>query len=148
MPAGISCRFRSQRGQAYVELVMVLFLFMLFVTGITQIVMLGKTQIKIQEAARRASWLRNTLNHAPLQDRQVQAILPGCSIDDRVSGYNKEEGITVEVSYTVPAVGFFKLFKPQGFQVRARSAVVAYIQKPLSPNELMSKAAELLRKWF
>ena len=109
--------------------------------------MLGKAQIRVQEAARRAGWLRNTLNHAPLQDRQVQAILPGCSID-RISGQNREEGMTYQVSYTVPAVGFFKLFKPQGFQVRARSAVVAFIQKPLSPNELMKKAGELLREWF
>jgi len=134
---------RDIRGQAFVELALVIFLFYLFITGVMQLVMLGSAQIKCQQAARRAAVLLNIYNNAPhINDnwQQVQAILPGCT-QEKLSG-NRDEGYAYKLAYKVPAIGFFRLTHPDGFPISARGAVIAY-----NPHPEVSKHLNHLVDW-
>lgn len=119
---------KSQKGQALVELVLVVFLFVLFVNGVTQLVMVGSAEIKLLEASRRGAWLRNRVRNSDMQDSQIQAILPGVEIE-KISGH-LETGFEYRFCYRVPAVGVFRWFKPQGFLLTTRSAVIADVHTP------------------
>jgi len=63
-----------------------------------------------------------------MQDSQIQAILPGVEIE-KISG-NLETGFEYRFRYRVPAVGVFRWFKPQGFLLTTRSAVIADVHTP------------------
>jgi len=133
--------FTSEKGQALVELALVTTLFILLVNGITQLVLLGSSQIKLQLATRRAVWLRNRLNNANLQDWQVQKILPGCKIK-KITGKNAKQGMSYQVSCQVPAIGFLRLLKPQGFEISTQAGIWVYNPKPITPEELVKTALE------
>lgn len=92
-----------QHGQALVELAAVLFLFGLFIIGVLQLAQLGMGQVRAQEAARRAAWLRNRLNNAPLQDAQFESM--GAKLIASEGGRDDMTSVVVEVQ--VPAYGFF-----------------------------------------
>ncbi len=135
---------RSQRGQAFTELALVLCLFFLVITAVLQVVWIGSAQVRCQWAARRAAWLYQARNGADpdgLGARQLQAILPG-GRGSPVGPYSQEGGAAYEVHYTVPALGFFRLAQPSGFRVRARSAVIAYNERPVC-----ARGWEALKLW-
>jgi hypothetical protein len=124
-----------QGGQAFVELALILFLFFLVTTAVLQLVWLGSAQMRCQLAARRAAWLFNTFNNANLTqqvDDELLTILPGCKWA-KIGG-KQEEGIAYQITYTVPALGYFRLASPNGFPVSARSAVISYNPKPIAPD--------------
>jgi hypothetical protein len=132
----------DERGQAVVELALVVFVFALFATGIIQLIWIGTAQMKCQSAAREAAKWVNLFNSANMQGCQarIQRLLPGCRVDSEAPGKNENEGRVVTVRYTVRPIGFFHLLRPQGFEVSAKSAVIAYIETP--------KAADLAKKGF
>lgn len=139
---------RSQRGQAFTELALVLCLFFMVITAVLQVVWIGSAQVRCQWAARRAAWLYHTRNGADpdgLGARHLQAILPG-GRGSPVGPYDQEGGAAYEVSFTVPALGFFRLAKPSGFQVRARSAVIAYNERPVCARGLEELKIWILRQ--
>lgn len=131
----------SRRGQAFAELALVLFLFFCVITAVLQLVWIGSAQIRCQFAARRAAWLCASCNHLNFDSAQaeLQSIFPGCEAVK--TGGDREEGASVKVTYTVPAVGFFHLARPQGFNLSARAAVIAYNPKPAA-NDLMEKGTQ------
>ncbi len=134
----LACR----RGQAFTELALVLFLFFLFIMGLMQLVMLGRAQIQLQHAARRAAVVYNVWNNAAVRDQdqaQIQALLPGCNVDSATGG--NDEGTTVKVSYVVPAIGFFRLARPGGFKLTCQSAAIAYNPEPKA-GEWIKKGAQ------
>jgi hypothetical protein len=143
--------FRENHGQALVELALVIFLFYLVITGILQLAMLGSAQIRCQEAVRRAAWLRNIYHNSPdinHNGAEVQAILP---VKVEKIGGNEAQGMVFKATYQVPAVGFFRVFSPQGFTLQAQSAVIAYNPKPLfaaANQQITQKAQELLNRWM
>lgn len=132
---------RDQQGQSIVELALVVFVFALFSTGIIQLIWIGQAQMKCQAAAREAAKYSNLFNHANFQVPQshIQRILPGCRVDP-ANGNKKAEGRVVTVRYTVRPIGFFRALKPGGFEVSAKSAVIAYIETP--------KASDLAQRGF
>jgi hypothetical protein len=142
---------KDNRGQALVELALVVFLFYLVITGVLQLVMLGSAQLRCQEAARRAAWLRNVYHNSPdinHNGEEVQAILPATITK---TGGSEAAGMVFQAAYTVPAIGFFKVFSPQGFALHAQSAVVAYNPKPYfasAGQSITQKAQELLSRWL
>jgi hypothetical protein len=141
----LGVRLRSQRGQAFTELALVLFLFFMVITAVMQVVWIGSAQLRCQQAARRAAWHWNFWNNADLQgegQRQLQAILPGCTGPFPVGGFQQDAGTAFEVHYTVPAIGFFRLVKPSGFRIKARSAVIAYNERPVG-----NKGLDKLKDW-
>jgi hypothetical protein len=133
---------RDEQGQAVVELALVVFVFALFTTGIIQLIWIGTAQMKCQAAAREAAKHVNLFNQANWEKSvaRIQRLLPGCRVDPQAPGNWKEEGRVVTVRYTVRPIGFFHLLRPQGFEVSAKSAVIAYIETP--------KAADLAKKGF
>lgn len=136
---------RSQRGQAFTELALVLCLFFLVITAVLQMVWIGSAQVRCQWAARRAAWLYQARNNADpdgLGARQLQAILPGCRGPFPVGPYSQEAGAAYEVRFTVPALGYFRLAQPSGFQVKGRSAVIAYNERPVCTHGL-----DELKRW-
>jgi len=143
---------QETQGQALVELALVIFLFYIVITGVLQLAMLGSAQIRCQEAVRRAAWLRNTYNNGNLNHNkeEVKAILDLKADPVQTSG-TRETGMAYQATYTVPAIGFLKLFSPQGFTLHAQSAVIAYNPKPLfaAANEkIAEKAQQLLEQWM
>ncbi|MEW6516624.1 MAG: TadE family protein [candidate division FCPU426 bacterium] len=133
---------RNEQGQAVVELALVVFLFAFFATGIIQLVWIGMAQLRCQTAAREAAKLVNLFNNTNMRgfSDHVPYLLPGCRLDTSAPGNSDDEGRVVTVRYTVQPIGFFRLLRPQGFEVSAKSAVIAKIQTP--------KAAELIRRGF
>jgi hypothetical protein len=125
-------RLRETRGQAFVELAMVVFLFYMVITAVIQFVLLGSAQIRCQEAARRAAWLRNIYHNSPAinhNGEEVKQILPLQNDPIKISG-SLEKGMAFKADYTVPSIGFFHIFKPEGFPISAQSAVIADNPKP------------------
>ncbi len=122
---------RDDRGQAFLELALVLFLFFLFLTGILQLALLGSAKIKCQHVARRAAWVIGTFNHADWHEQELTYLFPDHQVE-KLSG-NREEGYAVQASCHVPSVGFFRLplFRPGGFTVSSREAVIAYNPQPI-----------------
>jgi hypothetical protein len=142
---------QENRGQALVELALVVFLFYLVITGILQLALIGSAQLRCQEAARRAAWLRNIYHNSPSinhNGEEVQAILP---VTITKLGGSEADGLVFQAAYTVPAIGFFRVFSPQGFTLHAQSAVVAYNPKPYfsaAGQQITQKAQELLSRWL
>lgn len=134
-------RLRNEQGQAVVELALVVFLFALFTTGIIQLIWIGMAHMRCQAVAREAAKYSNLFNHAQFQVPQshIQRLLPGCRVDP-AQGNQQKEGRAVTVRYTVRPIGFFRMFRPNGFEVAAKSAVIGYIETP--------KASELAEKGF
>jgi len=124
----------DHRGQAFTELALVLFLFFLVAAAVLQLVWLGSAQYKCRIAARRAATLWNTYGHLGLNQAadEIQYILPGCK-PEKING-GRNDGISIRVTYTVPAIGFFRLARPNGFPISARSAVIVYNPKPKAPE--------------
>lgn len=122
----------SQKGQALVELALVVFLFTFFTLGVVQLIMLGTAHIKCHQAARRAAWIVGEVNHAqwPTHLKQIQGILPGCEVDPPYPG-SRESGRKATVHYHVPAIGPFRMIKRDGFDISASSAVISYNEKPI-----------------
>lgn len=122
---------RSQKGQALVELALVVFIFTLFALGIVQLIWLGSAHIKCHQAARRAAWITGAANHAELPNakKHIQAILPGCDLE--YSSGNQERGKKVTVHYKVPAIGPFRVLGKTNFNISASSAVISYNEKPV-----------------
>lgn len=132
----------SQKGQALVELALVVFIFTFFTLGVVQLIMLGTAHIKCHQAARRAAWIAGTLNHVnwDRQRNEIQAILPGCTIEPHTPG-SREAGRTATVHYHVPAIGPFRLIKPGGFDISASSAAISYNEKP-KVHDLLTQGIE------
>lgn len=126
---------RNEHGQAVVELALVVFLFALFTTGIIQLIWIGAAHMRCQAAAREAAKYSNLFNHAQFQVPQshIQRVLPGCRVDP-AHGNQKKEGRVVTVRYTVRPIGFFRALRPEGFEVSAKSAVIAHIETPEAPK--------------
>ena len=143
--------YRSQRGQAVVELALVTFLFFIFLTGVTQLVAIGTAHIQCQLAVRRAAWLWNETNNATLNRAdmlaQIQSLLPGIRKKPAKISGDRERGMTFEVRRRVPSLGLFRALKPDGFELTARSAVIAYNPAPKAAqglNELWEWVNDLL----
>ncbi len=122
----------SQKGQALVELALVVFLFTFFTLGVVQLIMLGTAHIKCHQAARRAAWIAGIFNHVKMEEHidEINAILPGCEIDPHTPG-SREAGRKVTVRYHVRAIGPFRMIKKDGFDISATSAAISYNEKPI-----------------
>ncbi|MBN1595620.1 pilus assembly protein [candidate division FCPU426 bacterium] len=138
----------SCHGQSFVELALVIFLFLLFMTGLLQVVMIGSAQIKCQLAARRVAWHKSVFHHDQWDSQQweIQSLLPAVDTSHPAPG-GRDQGRLVKVTCTVPAVGFFRLLKPAGFTISAASAVIAYTQKP-SAARLVDQGVNAVRDFF
>ncbi|MCD4813284.1 pilus assembly protein [bacterium] len=135
----------SQKGQSFVELVLVMFLFTMFIMGIMQLVMIGSAQLKCEMAARRAAWLESDFNHTKWekQKKELRGIFPEHNPDNNPhSTGRREKGRIKTVTYTVPAIGFFRIAKPDGFEVSATNAVIAYNEAPIA-----SKGLQVITDW-
>ena len=117
-----------------------------------QLAMIGSAQIRLQQAVRRAAWLRNTYNNGNLNNNkeEVKGILNLTDDPVQVSG-DRETGMAYQATYTVPAMGFFQLLSPKGFTLKAQSAVIAYNPNPYlaaAGESLTDAAQKLLSKWL
>lgn len=122
----------KERGQAVLEFILVLGVFAFLITAMSQFLLLGTAHLQCQMAARRATWLWNTWNNASMDHHlaEVQALAPGCKVERSDTDGSRISGMTFRVSQKIPAVGCFRMIKPGGFVISARSAVIAYNPKP------------------
>lgn len=128
-------RRHSETAQAYLEFLLVLFLFALLLVGITQLARLGSTQIRALESVRRLTWLRNCLNDQPWQDAQGTALTP--EMEPLVTlGGDRIQGLAHELRCPVPALGWLQKYFPNGLCIKARCAMIAYNPEPRSAREL------------
>jgi TadE-like protein len=137
---------KSQHGQSFVELALVVFLFTLFIIGIMQFVMLGTAKIKCQIAARRAAWNMSLFNNAEMERHKQQRLnlLPNSEKPKRIDQHgSREKGMAFEISTKVRAIGFFQVLKPDGFTITAQSAVISYNRAPVAPK-LVEKGFEAI----
>jgi hypothetical protein len=141
-------RWAEERGQAFTELALVLFLFFFFLLGVMQLVMIGRAQIQLQHVARRAAVQQDVWNHASVRDqdeKELQALLPGATPVSVVG--NRDEGTTVRMSCVVPAIGFFRWVNPNGFTLSCQSAVLAYNPQPKA-SEILNKGLQGIWDWL
>ncbi|MCK5241802.1 pilus assembly protein [bacterium] len=139
---------RSQKGQSFVELALVVFLFTLFIIGIMQFVMLGTAQIRCQLAARRAAWHISNCNHLDFQPhhrKEVNALAPGFEIVENPG--NQQKGKVTKISTKVRAIGFFHWVNPDGFTITAQSSVIAYNPSPIAPKLVKKGFAAINEFW-
>jgi len=141
---------RSQKGQSYIELALAICFFALFVMGIMQIVLISSGQIRCQIVARRSAWNLNVWNNwekDPYKE-QRKKLLPNSEKPIRIdrSG-GREKGMAFAVSTTVPAIGFFRIVKPTGFKITAKSAVIAYNKKPIAAD-LIDKGIHTITEFW
>jgi TadE-like protein len=141
--------WNETRGQAFAELACVIFLFLMFLTAVTQFVILGTAHIRLEQAARRAAWLGNVFNNSfgiNGNNDQIQSYYP-CQIE--VISHDRTAGSAYRLKAKVPAIGFFHWFEPDGFEITAQSAVIAYNPKPYAAqvNDFTAqKAMDLYNK--
>ncbi len=139
-----------QAGQAAVELALVSFLFVLFLLGVMQLALLGSAKLKCELAARRAAWLQsnfNNLTFKPDHLKQVAGLLQQDIPAPGAGSGNREEGKITTVTCRVPAVGFFRFFRPQGFTVSARSAVISFAPRPTA-RKIVDKGVQGIIDFF
>lgn len=136
-------RRHSETAQAYLEFLLVLFLFALLLVGITQLARLGSAQIRALESVRRLNWLRNCLNDQPWQDAQGAALTP--EMEPLVTlGGDRVQGLAHELRCPVPVLGWLQKYFPNGLRIRARCAMIAYNPEPRSARELARAFSETL----
>lgn len=123
----------DERGQAVLELTLALGLFACLLTAIAQFSLLGFAHIQCQVAARRAAWLWNVWNAAGLEKNfaEIRRLAPGCRVERADTAGSRMSGMAFRIVKPVRAVGWFRMLRPAGFTVSARSAVIAYNPKPV-----------------
>jgi hypothetical protein len=83
-----------------------------------------------------------------VRDDEIQSLLPHYKLAiDKIAG-NQNDGWTFRFSCTVPAIGFFRWFQPNGFKLSTQSAVIGYIRKPLTAADLVQKAYKKACEWL
>lgn len=127
-----------QKAQALVELVMVLMLFALFITGIIQLTYIGHGWLKLHQLARRTAWHGNYYNNnitgstfgnhrfGTLKE-QLDYIAGEFEYEiplDKITG-NRDKGFVYEVIGTVKSIGYFKLVWPNGIKLKTTSTVIS-----------------------